>query len=126
MSSFTDVRSKFMSIKSMSNLVSIIKVEGKNLEEFAMIVWLIWIRRNKLRINEAAFPSTKLVQSASALLVEFQQGKQWQDPKKNAGPVRWQPPLEDTVKVNFDGVVCSGRTGKQAMGWSYTTMKGRC
>ena len=75
MSSFTDVRSKFMSIKSMSNLVSIIKAEGKNLEEFAMIVWLIWIRRNKLRINEAAFPSTKLVQSASALLVEFQQGK---------------------------------------------------
>ena len=72
MSSFTDVRSKFMSIESMRNLVSIIKAEGKNLEEFAMIVWLIWIQRNKLRINEAAFPSTKLVQSASALLVEFQ------------------------------------------------------
>ena len=41
MSSFTGVRSKFMSIESMSDLVSIIKAEGKNLEEFAMIAWLI-------------------------------------------------------------------------------------
>ena len=49
-----------MSIESMSDLVSIIKAKGKNLEEFAMIAWLIWIRRNKLRINEAALPSTML------------------------------------------------------------------
>ncbi|KAK9997016.1 hypothetical protein SO802_021702 [Lithocarpus litseifolius] len=70
-----------------------------------MIAWLIWTRRNKMRTNEAALPNTKLAQSASALLAEFQQGKQQQQPKKRPGPVRWQPPPVDTVKANFDGAV---------------------
>ena len=94
-----------MSIESMSDLVSIIKAKGKNLEEFAMIAWLIWIQRKKLRINEAALPSTMLAQSVLALLVEFQQGKQRQEPKNRVGLVRWQSLLEDTVKDNFDGAV---------------------
>lgn len=58
-----------------------------------------------MRINEAALPSTMLAQSASALLVEFQQGKQRQEPKNRVGPMRWQSPLEDIVKENFDGAV---------------------
>ena len=39
--SFAEVRSKFTCIEAMGDLVSIIKAEGKSLEEFAMIVWLI-------------------------------------------------------------------------------------
>ena len=58
-----------------------------------------------MRINEAALPSTMLAQSASALLVEFQQGKQRQEPKNRVGSMRWQSPLEDIVKENFDGAV---------------------
>ena len=72
MPSFADVRSKFQSIVSLSDLVSIIRAAGKNLEEFAMTAWLIWNQRNKMRTNEAALPSTKLAQSASTLLAEFQ------------------------------------------------------
>ena len=58
-----------------------------------------------MRINEAALPSTKLAQSVSTLLIEFQQGKQRQEPKKRVRPVRWQPSPKDTVKVNFDGAM---------------------
>ena len=75
MPSFADVRSKFQSIESMSDLVSIIKAKWKNLEEFAMIAWLIWFQRNKLRINEVAMLSNKLAQSATTLLAEFQVGR---------------------------------------------------
>nr|POE84712.1 hypothetical protein CFP56_58900 [Quercus suber] len=32
-------------------------------------------------------------------------GKKRQEPKQRAGPVWWQPPPEDTMKVNFDGAV---------------------
>ena len=58
--SFAKVRSKFLCIKSLCDLVSIIKDEGKSLEEFAMIAWPIWIRRNKQRLNELAQPLLKL------------------------------------------------------------------
>ena len=99
------VRSKFQSIESMSDLVSIIKAKWKNLEEFAMIAWLIWFQRNKLRINEVAMLSNKLAQSATTLLAEFQHGKKQQEPKQRVRLVRWQPPLVDTVKVNFNRAV---------------------
>jgi len=52
--SFAKVRRKFPSIISLYDLVSIIKEEGKILEEFAMIAWLIWVRRNKQRLNKLA------------------------------------------------------------------------
>ncbi|KAF3945206.1 hypothetical protein CMV_028400 [Castanea mollissima] len=58
-----------------------------------------------MRTNEAALPSSKLAQTASALLAKFQQGKQQQQPKKGFGPVQWQPPPVDTVKANFDRAV---------------------
>lgn len=126
MPSFADVRSKFQSIESMSDLVSIIKAKWKNLEEFAMIAWLIWFLRNKLRINEVAMLSNKLAQSTTTLLAEFQHGKKQQEPKQRVRPVRWQPPPVDTVKVNFKTGRCSGKIRKlQALGWSYATKKGR-
>lgn len=40
--SFAELRSKFKCIESVCDLVSIIKAEGKGLEEFAMTAWLIW------------------------------------------------------------------------------------
>ena len=70
--SFAEVRSKFPCIESLCDLVSIIKEEGESLEEFAMIAWLIWIRRNKQRLNGSALTLSKLAQSATALLDEFQ------------------------------------------------------
>ena len=51
--SYSDVRNKYLNVKNMCDLVSIIKAEGKNMEVFVMSAWLIWMRRNKLRTNEA-------------------------------------------------------------------------
>lgn len=103
--SFAEVRRKFPCVVSLCDLVSIIKEEGKRLEEFAMSVWLIWIRRNKQRLNEPAQPLSKLAQSATALLDEFQQEKQRKKPQSRAGPVRWQPPPVGSMKANFDGAM---------------------
>ena len=52
-SSCADVRNKYLTMKNMWDLVSIMKAEGKNMEVFVMSAWLIWMRRNKLRSKEA-------------------------------------------------------------------------
>ena len=59
MPSFANVRRKCHDIESMCDLVSIIMAEGKNLEVFAMSVWLIWLWRNKLGTNENPQPCSK-------------------------------------------------------------------
>ena len=102
---FVEVRRKFPCVVSLCDLVSIIKEEGKSLEEFAMTTWLIWVRRYKQRLNEPAQPLSKLAQSATALLDEFQHGKQRKEPQSRVGPVQWQPPPVGLVKANFDGAV---------------------
>lgn len=57
---FAEVRRKCQYIGSVSDLVSIIKAEGKNLEEFAMTAWLIWLWRNKLRTKKSPQSCTKI------------------------------------------------------------------
>ena len=103
--SFAEVRSKFLCIESLCDLVSIINEEGKSLEEFAMTAWLIWIRRNKQRLSKPAQSFSKLAQSTTALLDKFQQGKQQKEPQTRARLVQWQPLPVGSVKANFDGAV---------------------
>lgn len=71
-SSFDEVRKKLQNIESLSDLVCIIRAEGKKLEKFAMIVWLIWIKRNSLRTSETARPCQKIARLAAALLAKYQ------------------------------------------------------
>ena len=89
----------------MSDLVSFTEVEGKNLEVFAMTTWLIWLWRNKLRTNDNPLSCSKIAQTASSLLFEFQQGKQWPVTKNRTNLVRWQALSGNSVKVNFDGAI---------------------
>ena len=63
-SSCADVRNKYLTVKNMWDLVSIMKAKGKNMEVFVMLAWLIWMRRNKLRSNEATQPCSKIAQLA--------------------------------------------------------------
>ena len=72
---FGEVRRKGQSLKVMSDLMSVTKAEGLSLELFAMTAWLIWMRKNKLRVNDNPQPCSRVAYSASALLAEFQQGK---------------------------------------------------
>ena len=69
------VRNKYLIVENMCDLVSIMKAKGKNMEVFVMAAWLIWLRRNKLRTNEATQRCSKIALSDSSLLAEFQQGK---------------------------------------------------
>ena len=102
---FGEVRRKGQSLKVMSDLVSVTKAEGLSLELFAMTAWLIWMRRNKLRMNDNPQPCSRVAYSASALLAEFQQGKQGLVKGNSPSLVCWLPPSGCSVKVNFDGVV---------------------
>ena len=68
---FGEVRRKGQSLKVISDLVSVTKAEGLSLELFAMTAWLIWMRRNKLRMNDNPQPCSRVAYSASALLAEF-------------------------------------------------------
>ena len=72
---FAEVRRKRQNFQSMSELVRFIKVEGKSLELFEMIVWLIWMQRNKVRLNDNPQPCSRVAHFALTLLAEFQQGK---------------------------------------------------
>nr|POE86841.1 putative ribonuclease h protein [Quercus suber] len=105
---FEEVRRKSQRLLDMSDLVSFIMAEGLRLELFAMTAWLIWMRRNKLRMNDNPLPCSRIVYSASAMLAEFQQGKQSSVGRINSNLVRWQPPYGSFVKANFDGAVFGG------------------
>ena len=102
---FGEVRRKGLSLKVMSDLVSVTKAEGLSLELFAMTAWLIWMRRNKLRANDNPQSCSRVAYSALALLDEFQQGKQSMARGNRTSPVVWQPLSGCSVKVNFDGAV---------------------
>ena len=58
--SCVDVRKKYLNVENMRDLVSIMKVEGKNMEVFVMTTWLIWLQRNKLGTNNATQPCSKI------------------------------------------------------------------
>ena len=58
-----------------------------------------------MRTNENHQPCSKIIQTTSSLLAEFQQGKQGPITRRRTSPVRWQPPLRNSVKANFDGAV---------------------
>ena len=67
--------------------------KSQHMDLFAMIVSLIWTRRNKLRVGEAVTSLALLNQLASTNLLEFQQSSLNQ-PKSPSHPkvTKWLPP----------------------------------
>nr|POF11051.1 hypothetical protein CFP56_13567 [Quercus suber] len=83
------------------------------------------MRRNKLRTNDNPLPCSRIVCSASAMLAEFQQGKQSSVGRINSNLVRWQPPSGSSVKANFDGAVFGGDQ-EAGIGVVIRNNEGRC
>ena len=76
---------------------------------FAMIAYLIWLRRNKLRVGRVV-ADLKLINSmARDALLEFQQASSTPPkPLPARTNSKWLPPPSNWVKANFDGAIFQG------------------
>ena len=72
---------------------------------FAMLTWNIWFRRNQARTAPPGWPLDQIAQQAYQSLQEFRSAQPRKPTAATPGQVRWQPPLANLIKINFDGVV---------------------
>ena len=68
-----------------------------------VLAWFIWCKRNKCHFIEPDLPPDKLLDAAEVSLVEFQAKPKIRPEKTKAVAQRWNPPMQDTYKVNYDG-----------------------
>ena len=75
-----------------------------SVELFAMQVWTIWFRRNKITTTPLGFPLNLIAQRAYEALMEYRAAQQ--RPSSTRSSIRsyawWSPPLDDWYKANFD------------------------
>lgn len=87
---------------SFADLFRVLIENQSNLERFATACWMIWNRRNKVRVQQSVLPLDRLSFSARDYLSEFQKLR----PKaaKHVQPVKriWKPLDKGKVKANFD------------------------
>ena len=73
---------------------------------FAIITSIIWTRRNRLRVGEITVPLQRINSLARDTLQEFHDANPLPcGPSPSPIPVKWSPPPESWVKVNFDGAL---------------------
>ena len=75
---------------SIMNLICKVRHEGKSVEQFWILAWFVWCRRNKSQFKEPCLSPNKLFETASNSLAEFQMKKVESSPNLNLGQVRVQ------------------------------------
>ena len=105
-------------ISNTRDLISVLHEKRKKLELMAM-VWMIWHRRNQLRVSSNAFPRAQVLQQATQSLATFHQSQQsLSQPSAASRPqpcAHWSPPPSNCLKLNFDGAVFP-ELGKAGLG----------
>ena len=93
--SFQELLHRYMQIK-----------EDYRAQIFVIIAWMLWNRRNALRLNLQVQPLNRISSLAGSYLQEFLD-VQDQTPTATCPslPQQWQPPDENKFKVNFDVAV---------------------
>lgn len=83
--------------------------ERLDINLMALIFWLIWSRRNLVRVGELSIEANQIRKKAEELLHDFKQanGFKVHRPLMPANPVRWSPSIFPLYKVNFDGAIFS-------------------
>ena len=75
-------------------------------EIFIIMAWLLWNRRNNLRLGLIVKPLSQIISAAGGMLQDFLIA---QEKKSEAvqmpSPVQWCPPALNQYKANFDGAV---------------------
>lgn len=91
-----------------SDLVSFVlsKTSPNMATLFSMVVWCIWVRRNKIREGQQVWDVGDTVKRARDLLQEFWDVDSHQYRSATTWAVtKWQPPPSCLFKINFDGAV---------------------
>lgn len=89
----------------MQELINLVGQRAKNLELFGVVACFIWNQRNKLRLNERALSSEKMVEAAKVYLSDFQSKSKKTKVQQPKGSIKWRPPREGMYKTNYDGAV---------------------
>ena len=83
--------------------------ECLDIDLLAVILWLIWGRRNAARLDEPIVDYPHIRSKAEVLLQDFKAAKE--EDHRDATAIsrfsRWIPPIPDQFKINFDGAVFS-------------------
>jgi ribonuclease HI len=76
-------------------------------EVFTIISWVLWNRRNKLRLNQKVEALDHVNTKARAYLEEYASCNEKPPPKESAPElgIKWQPPRHLGFKANYDGAV---------------------
>ena len=72
---------------------------------FAMLIWNIWFQWNQVRTSPPGWPLDQIVQQAYQSFQEFRSAQSRKPIAATPTQVRWQPPLVDLIKINFDRAV---------------------
>lgn len=75
----------------------------------AVIMWLIWSRRNSARMGESFTEYHKIRAKAEVFLLDFKsaQGLVQRVLTARTQAIRWMPPIAPFYKINFDGALFS-------------------
>ena len=83
--------------------------DSLDIDLLAVIMWLIWGRRNAACMNESIFEYHQIWTKVEVYLLDFKTAQK--DGRRIAAAVmrapRWIPPISNHFKINFDGVVFS-------------------
>ena len=93
-----------------------------DIDLLAVIIWLIWGRRNSARLGESVLEYHQIQAKAELYLLDFKIAQQ-DDRRLTAAVIRapwWIPPIPNHFKVNLMGL--SSRSWmRQVWEWSFVT-----
>ena len=92
---------------SFSDLVQLMQRNPRLFPLFAVTAWTVWHHRNKSRLQTATVPLDRLAIFAENYLQNYtdRNGQPVPPVRRAATTVRWSPPCENRVKINFDGAL---------------------
>ena len=97
--------STLQACSSFTDIIEFIFAGNREPNLFAAVLWILWNRRNNLRLDKPALSLNQVVEFAQDLILErspcnvaFQQSRHHQI-------TAWQAPVQHAYKVNFDGAV---------------------
>ncbi|KAL0009466.1 hypothetical protein SO802_010968 [Lithocarpus litseifolius] len=107
---FSLLRSEAMVCSSFRDVFQMCLEKSHPSDLFAMIVYQIWFRRNKIRVGEPAADLKLINTLAREALLEFQQAfPATSNPPTARSITKWLPPPTDWLKANFDGAIFQDR-----------------
>lgn len=82
--------------------------EQKGLDDFGMLIWALWFRRNRLGTEDKPLPIGDVRPMTKQILADFTKANPVVSPPSSAiqrSQVRWFKPASPLVKINFDSVI---------------------